>query len=240
MHGMLQALPPAWLRPKIPALSVSKMPMLQKRNHLQDISRGDVFVRRHGSNPVKPILFGLKLPDSQVEVGKAEIRDHRTGKKVISVVALEQSNQPDEPFHGNYVLYAREHPVGQSDMYVEGKSIKVSYMEANGRKEFDGIGTALHQIAVETSLNENKKGRVKLQSLDGAVGFHYKSGFRAKSKRINQQIETFIAQAKTDGVREPDINVSSGLLEMSLPKESIEQWKARIRRKPILGPSKED
>ncbi|MBY0449036.1 MAG: hypothetical protein K2X01_00220 [Cyanobacteria bacterium] len=243
MHGILQALPSAWLRPKNPAVTKTTPLQIghqQQAASFEDIPSGDVFVRRFASAPVKPVLFGLKLPESQVEVGKAEIRDHRTGKKVVSVVALEQSSQPNEPFHGNFVLYAKEHPVGQSDMYIEGKSIKVGYMEANGRKEFDGIGTALHQIAVETSLKENKKGRVKLQSLDGAVGFHYKSGFRAKSKRVNQQIEAFITQAKRDGVREPDINVSSGLLEMSLPKESIEQWKARIRRKPILRDSQED
>jgi|GEM_PF-5630368 len=97
--------------------------------------------------------------------------------------------------------------------------------------EHIGIGESLIQTAVETSLLADCGGRVELNAKsftewdNSPVGFYYKEGFKSKDKDKNREIEEELSnfgECYIDGV------------EMFLPDEGINTWKAKIKENPIL------
>jgi hypothetical protein len=208
---------------------------------------GDTFVRQNlpakpggTSLPVAANInpFASSPPDaSEKIVGMATIYGTGSHKPVKALVKVKShpsyfanNNENKESFN----LYVKGKLTGYTTVISENQDLHINYMESTDRKHYEGVGTALHQIAVESSIQRGHHGRVTLDSLDSAVGFHFKSGFRTDSDKTDDKIRRTLDKAKRQGIREPEINVSNTLLVMHLPGKKIREWTQRIASNPIL------
>ena len=65
--------------------------------------------------------------------------------------------------------------IGETQLTYSGDSIFVSDMLSAENKTYKGLGTKLHQLAVEKSFKDGFGGNVTLHACDpGAKLFHYK------------------------------------------------------------------
>ncbi len=100
--------------------------------------------------------------------------DRKTGKSVE--VSIEDKYDKYE-FMANL-------PNGQKDYlgYIEMQLYDGTYIEEMNTKcgnfKYAGIGTRMHQFAIEMSMKRGEKGRVFFKSAPDAAVFHYKNGFR--------------------------------------------------------------
>lgn len=195
--------------------------------------------RRRSLSPISlaPVTFGATSPIEGVRVGKVNIIRRADGKQIKAVVtyAKETASSYDPLSEHTYNIYVKGTKVGYTNLEKETGRIYVRYMEAPGNDTYKLIGTRLHQIAIEDSLSRGFGGRVSLFSLSEAACFHYKSGFRSRSRRENREIAQAIQKARREGVEKPDFDYS---LDMYLPYSQIQLWKRRIARAPILEKAK--
>ncbi len=211
-----------------PAVSLEQLPDVFVRT-VPPASQAVLSANREAARTLPQIRFGRK--DIQgVPVAHADIYRLKNGNRVRAVVTMDDYNTDDGDV--GFKLYVRNRLVGETDLMNDDKSIYVSGMEAPGNTTYKGIGTTLHQLAVETSIQRGFKGRVSLYSLSDAVGFHYKSGFRADDPRTNREIRQAIRDAKRTGTpREVDIGQG---VTMALTRDTLKKWKTRIAQDPIL------
>lgn len=93
---------------------------------------------------------------------------------------------------------------GKDALYGDMPYLQISFMKSSREKK--GVGTRLHQIAIERSLQlEGYEGRVGLTSASEALSFHANRGFRC-----------------AEGTK------------MYLPLGVIERWQGIIAKSPIL------
>ncbi len=91
--------------------------------------------------------------------------------------------------------------IGQRNFHLnpEERIISPGGMEAYANDRYEGIGTRLHQLAIERMIQNDYKA-VEIFSLDMAFPFHYKSLFRAKpmpEKNFDSSVmESIIAKSK--------------------------------------------
>ena len=114
--------------------------------------------------------------------------------------------------------------------------VYIDLMENSTCGAYKNVGTKLHQIAVERSLQKGFQGRVQMDASWNSHGFHYNKGFRVmmgdKSEAINQQIVNILKEAKANGTK-PDTE-RLGAVQMYLPYNKINDFKTIISRNPIL------
>ncbi len=110
--------------------------------------------------------------------------------------------------------------------------VYIEYMNTQlGDLKYKGIGTRMHQFAIEMSMKLEKGGKVLLEAANDSPVFHYKSGFRPMD--IAEDALTYEQQIKEDILNGKKTRVV-GSLFMELCGEQFEKWKARIRTQPIL------
>lgn len=186
-------------------------------------------------------------------VGKTTIIEKATGKPVDALITCKVREDKVE----GYKIYVGEEQIGYIDLkvltpeqmikdkYQPGRDyalngcICIDIMMAQRNDKYRDIGTKLHQIAVERSLEQGYEGRVLIEACFSSHGFHYKSGFRPLSRECNEdgmdcaaQIETVLSNAKQQGIK-PDTS-HLGCIVMGLPEEKIPAWKQRIEETPII------
>ena len=109
----------------------------------------------------------------------------------------------------------------------------VHLMESQENNKYKGIGTALHQIAVEASFREDCDG-VYLSAQKGSHLFHYKCGFRAERDEINRLLEQLNITSQTN--HDLPSTRDLGDVLMILTKEHAQQiWHQKITASPILS-----
>lgn len=106
-------------------------------------------------------------------------------------------------------------------------------MESYDNETYKGIGTKMHQLGVETSINELFKGNVKLHADNpGAKIFHYKYGFRKCDDQNNEYsklIESVISGEKQLS------EIDNNQISMYLPEEQIQRIiETQIKISPII------
>lgn len=137
-------------------------------NNLDDIFESAT-LRKLFTNEFKPLR-------RVNEVGNrvTTVIDKKTGKPVEVVI----EDKPD-----NYEFMVNL-PNGQKDYlgYIEMQLYDGTYIEEMNTKcgnfKYKGIGTRMHQFAIEMSMKYGEKGRVFFKSTPSAAAFHYKDGFR--------------------------------------------------------------
>jgi len=198
------------------------------------------------------------------KVGKTTITNRSNGKLVDAIV----TKQTNSYGHETYKIFVDGQEVGSAKIklletvadfesegiiksspkavYGTGKDLPkfqskvyVDLMEAHGNGAYHGIGTKLHQIAIERSNELGFGGRVELDAAWNSHGFHYNTGFRPMGKSFigNAQetaleIESILAAAKENN-HMPDTKGLGGI-EMYLPEDQIAAWNQRIAENPIL------
>ncbi len=108
-------------------------------------------------------------------------------------------------------------------MYDGDSYLHVDLMENTSNGNIKGIGSELHKLNVLRSQELGLEGRVGFQSLQRAIGFHYKSGFRCPKDYLgaeanNKIIEEVLSTNSGRLEKIPGINYG---ISMCLPKENI-------------------
>lgn len=146
--------------------------------------------------------------------------DRQTQEPVEVFIKL-KSVAPDPPIHSGsgfltrflktdsrieeiYRMYVKN-PKGKPEL-IGDRSFKLDTekgviapgnMQAYGNDRYEGIGTRLHQLAVERMMQNDYKA-VELCSVSKAFPFHYKSLFRVESHpELNSDFHTIITKFKT-------------------------------------------
>ena len=133
----------------------------------------------------------------------------------------------------DYDAFVGDVNIGEVTLAPESNSIFVSNMLSADRKNYKGLGTKLHQLAVEKSFEDGYGGKVTLDAADpGAKLFHYKSGFRkegAGSEEFSQQMEDVISGKK-------DLSsIERSVVSMYLPQNQIQRIvDTEIKKSPII------
>ena len=206
--------------PKFSALKLDCATFSKVANNLDDIFESKT-LRKLFTDEFKPSRrvdeFGNPI---------TTVIDKKTGKPVEVII---------NDKYDKYEFMANL-PNGQKDYlgYIEMQLYNGTYIEEMNAKcgnfKYSGIGTRMHQFAIETSMKRGEKGRVFFKSASDAAVFHYKNGFRPIEmfQQLTQEID--IKQDILSGRR---IYVM-GSIDMELRGEQLEKWKARIRTQPIL------
>jgi hypothetical protein len=129
--------------------------------------------------------------------------------------------------------------LGMMQIDINRKGYNATYIQRmtteTGKKEYAGIGTRMHQFAIEKSIQTGTNGRVALKAADLAPIFHFQNGFRAEKyfdfqlkKNVDPNI-TLIKSILTDDKR--DI---IRLITMTLSGKQLKRWKELIFKQPIL------
>lgn len=104
----------------------------------------------------------------------------------------------------------------------------------NDSSFYQGVGRALHEIAVRKSIDYGFEGRIRLVAVKGSSAFHFICGYRTdevfnvpadSDKTIDDQIAEAIAIAKTKNKRADTSHLDSA---MYLPDASIRIWRQRL------------
>ncbi len=136
--------------------------------------------------------------------------------------------------------------LGEMEVDYSRPVFDISTIKSPGNSDFLGIGTRLHQAALEYSLLR-KKNEGRLHALRTAIGFHFKAGWRAPERSdgyglVEAGKQRFIDAATLNAwlaeaiAQKKDTSQSfiSGF-RMELPQEKLEIWKKIIAKAPILN-----
>lgn len=185
------------------------------------------------------IVFGTALSKPKppgLLVGQTHVRQSANNRKVVAKV-YEVDTLPslgmDSLSPVSYDVYVRQTKVGSIELTEKKKGLYIEQMDSFKKDKYKGVGTAMHQLAVETSLLQGLKGKVSLYSLREAVGFHYKCGFRTGDTETDRLIHQAIQEAKDNNSPE-DVRWGRSV-NMHLPPKNIARWKKIIRELPILN-----
>jgi len=181
-----------------------------------------------------------------VPVAVVRAIEKETGQRRDIVVAREDNKNE------RYVLYALEpqylylQDLGDMELSWDEKNpLYLSHINTElGNKKFYGLGTLLHQIAVERSFESGLHGQVTLNSAAKALAFHYKCGFSAGFRNapdalMNAELERRIRIAEDKKRLDPSLSEAVntedlGQHRMVLRAPQIEEWKRIICQSPIL------
>ena len=154
--------------PKLPALDFDRVTFTKVAQSFDDIFESKT-LRRLFTDKFKPTRqvdeFGNRV---------TTVIDRKTGKPVEVVI---------KDKYDKYEFMANL-PNGQEDYlgYIEMHLYDGVYIEEmnteRGNLKYAGIGTRMHQFAIEMSMKYREKGRVFFESSPDAAVFHYKNGFR--------------------------------------------------------------
>lgn len=190
-------------------------------------------------------------------VGRSTLRDKKTGEKIDVAITCAPGTLENEKSYFVYELkkdYTNEYlgyvRVMPSECQGE-PSAFIQKMAAERPKAGKGVGTLLHQIAIERSIMTGCGGRVHFDKDYDSELFHYKCGFRvydtgsdnappewrySTPEEINLAIRAEIRRAKeeNDEADTEDKLGEYGEFKMYLPCEAIAQWKEIIAQSPCL------
>lgn len=183
---------------------------------------------------LKKLLPLLKAENAQYisknKIGSSPVIHKKTGKITDAEFTKEKE--------GFFTAYIDSMKAGQLVLTVEksypNNSIYIAYMDSLYNKSYKGLGTRLHQLAVETSIEKGFGGKVTLGASDpGAKLFHYKCGFRKigeDSEEFSKQMEDVIAG------RKPFSSIDDEVVNMYLPDDQIQRIiETQIKKAPILS-----
>lgn len=118
----------------------------------------------------------------------------------------------------------------------EGKNLSkicINDMRSIQKDKYQGVGTALYQVAIEHGRKHGCEGRLILDAAWNSHGFHYKLGSRSPYTEQNEKIAEELEKAKAEE-REPNTK-ELGSVWMYMPQEAIQTWKKKIEEHPILS-----
>jgi hypothetical protein len=172
---------------------------------------------------------------SIVTVGKVVLTDRKRGRAVEGIVDRVETEQIGRPVY-EYRVRVGNQQVGYLDINKEklGQgSVYIEYMNAEaGNGTYRGIGMAMHQIALEESLNRFGAARASFESEPRSIEFHFKAGYRLA------RLTTLAEHVKfRDDLLAAWEDPEHGLLpnpRMHLPDAEAEGWLQRIRQAPVL------
>ena len=218
---------------------------------------------KDGSNSpgVESLLDRSDVPPNTVPAISAYSPGLHSGELVGHVQIIDkQSKQPvkaDVQFEskkagsiGRYTLNVDGREVGftiidkaQKDADIDRPYLDdhlcVHSMEAKENHTYKGIGSALHQIAVEVSFKEGSQGKLFLHAQKSSHTFHYKCGFRAQDPAKNDYAEDPVINGyleKLSKLPEPPSTRSLGDALMVLTAEMANDvWSNKISSGRILS-----
>jgi len=215
--------------PRLPVLSFDCVTFSKIGHNLDDIFESKT-LRKLFTDEFKPARrvdeFGNPI---------TTVIDKKTGKPVEVVIKNRKS--------GKYI-FEIQCPNSQKAFFLIPKNylghitmrltngVYIEYMNTQlGNLKYKGIGTRMHQFAIEKSMKLEKGGKVLFEAADDSPVFHYKSGFRPMD--IAEDALAYEQRIKKDILNGKKTQVV-GSLFMELRGEQLEKWKARIRTQPIL------
>ncbi len=215
--------------PKLPALDFDRVTFTKVAQNFDDIFESKT-LRKLFTDEFKPARrvdeFGNPI---------TTVIDRKTGKPVEVVIKNRKS--------GKYIFEIKC-PNSQKAFFLIPKNylghitmcltngVYIEYMNTQlGNLKYKGIGTRMHQFAIEKSMKLEKGGKVLFEAANDSPVFHYKSGFRPMD--IAEDALTYEQQIKEDILNGKKTQVV-GSLFMELRGEQLEKWKARIAKQPIL------
>lgn len=195
-----------------------------------------------------------QLEPIEKEKNAEYILRHKIGKsnviKKITKMPTDIIFTEDNGLYYAYIDYIKVGQIGLSPVHQNGMPIKGyvaglypvyqgDSLYAYGMESFDnsiytGVGTKLHQLAVEKSIKQRFEGKVTLKTFNpGAKLFHYKSGFRKvgdDSEEFSKQMEKVIKREKSL------LDIDNEAINMYLPDEQIQKIiENQIAKMPILN-----
>lgn len=180
----------------------------------------------------------------RLKVGAVTLTERDSGKAVRAVVTREDDAHFLKDPAVAYRVLARGQEVGY--MFLDkarmawpdsARQVFISYMNAEqGNQRYHGIGTSLHQIAIEDSLRRLGHVHTLLDSEPRAVMFHFRCGYRLVGMQTQDQHERALAayymelEDAEGNHRFPN--------RMYLSPQAVDDWQARIHQRPVLTPSR--
>ena len=200
------------------------------------------------------------------------IIDRKTQKPVEAYIkkgTVEKMPYHDGAYSEKYEMYVKM-PDGNSVLVGERsfvvataeKQIDCGSMGSNANELYEGIGTRLHQLAVERAI-QNNYNNIIICSTGDAFPFHYKSLFRTGSSDVKKTYDVVLSMGKRRGLSENEVreclveSEQKGLyeaktfenilkrayiknedyiaeFEMVLDGQNLEYWKELAKTQPIL------
>lgn len=136
-------------------------------------------------------------------------------------------SEKEGPIYGAYANY------GSAEKTNKVSKIYLKLLHSFENEIYTGIGTALMQVAIETSFYLGCEGRLILDAVFNSHPFWYKMGMRSLYDSEKDELVLHeIAQGKKErrAPRTDELNVTS----LYLPPEAIALWKQRIDKAPVL------
>lgn len=189
---------------------------------------------RNGESTAKPSAQDF------VVIGTTTILDRGSNRDVEAVILRAETGRFHQTPTLEYHVKVDGRRVGfmhinraQLDAPTEFKRVFIEYMNATeGNKAYRGVGTRLHQVAFEESLNRLGYVRTLFISEPGAVVFHFRSGYHLPGYRTLEEHEArvvFSREEPDDPFGRPAVN-----FRMVPQPDALVRWSAQIERAPIL------
>lgn len=134
--------------------------------------------------------------------------------------------------------------IGKMDVYCGNHpEMSIIVLNSTAKADFSGVGTALMQVAIETSLRNGYTNPLILQSLTGALAFYRKMGFmveRSGSRRASavEEIERRIDEAIHTAPKGTEPNTIRAADTLSVPvvlrPSALAQWRDHVAEYPVL------
>lgn len=231
-------------------------------------------VQFSGRNKTKPLIITFNDNEKEIRypftpVGTAEVYD-RTAKVPVHVEIMKQDvikHIDGKEIRGEtYELKHQTEKIGSMTLEFNHlpDHVYMFSIDNHQRGRFHGVGSQLVQLAVERSQQLGAGGRLKLDTTEDSIGFHFGMGFRCDNAEykdpanpagpklkvpgqiLDSYLETRMAEARQaqqtakistrDKISLPDgQEVEIGNLTMSLPDTAIADWRQDfIQESPLL------
>lgn len=196
-------------------------------------------------------------------LGRSVLTDKKTGEKINVAITRDTPFEDDKEYRKIFGHCYRIWELKKDLTKNELGSMRISQGDCQGKPSLyinkmgsdypktKGVGTLLHQIAIERSIMLGCEGRVHFNTNGyDSDAFHYKNGFRVYSTgsenfpeyelmtpdEANEAIRAEVELAKKENrsaTMEDKLDETNGI-EMYLPDEAIAKWKEKIAQSPCL------
>lgn len=187
-------------------------------------------------------------------VGKSFLTDKATGRRIPVAITRDDDSKNIEVYRIVELNKDFIDTMGAGYIkLVHYKDHEFIQKMASQEPHKKGVGTLLHQIAIERSMQLGKGGNVKFEADYNSEPFHYKTGYRVAhtddedwikdgednswvvtSKMANERIKNIIEEAEKNGEIPDSENKIGTHCEFEMPKDNLLVWKETISESPCL------
>lgn len=238
---------------KIYTSSVNMVSQIKFQTHKMKVAFGlnqDTFQ----SESISDLNYRYEFRNTTV-VGKSVLTDKTTGRRIPVAITRNDDSENIEVYRIVELNKDFIDTVGAGYIkLVHHNDHEFIQKMASQEPHKKGVGSLLHQIAIERSMQLGKEGKVEFEADYDSEPFHYKSGYRVvhtadedyikedgendwivTAKMANEKIRKIVEEAEAKGEIPDSQNKIGTHCEFAMPANNMLIWSEKIRKSPCLS-----